>query len=129
MRAEKQWDTPAGLLAVVSVVDNSYKMKNYDSHRCGYVRVLPGHPAYLKNHHDPLFASISVHGGLSFSGDFILNNLPEKVWWLGFDCLHAGDGIIEPQPEFSFFNAGIPRSLSFVEAECNSLALQLQALK
>lgn len=68
-------------------------------HWCGYVGVPEGHPLFGQGDSDGLFA---VHGGITFAGacqedkehgvcHAPLPGRPEKVWWLGFDCAHAGD--------------------------------------
>ena len=58
-------------------------------HLCGYVGVQEGHPAFNK-HYDDL-PDFEVHGGLTFAGTKIL--IFENMWWIGFDCAHAGDYI------------------------------------
>jgi hypothetical protein len=89
-------------------------------HRCGYVRVDPGHPWHSKDYNacllgdactvaaqqeaDPdgyyshyehsLDSAVSVHGGVTFASTF--DDDPDG-WWLGFDCAHAGDA---PSPEY-----------------------------
>ena len=72
-------------------------MRNAGGALCGYVGVLPGHPAHGKGY-DSIDADISVHGGLTFSGachpdvdesagvcHVAAPGAPEP-WWLGFDC-------------------------------------------
>lgn len=87
---------------------------------CGYVGVLPDHPAYGLNYDHwrygedgeqaeltPVEAAINAleaHGGLTFAhgcghGDDPSTGIchvpapgqPDHVWWFGFDCAHAGD--------------------------------------
>lgn len=66
---------------------------------CGYVGVAPGHPFYDEEYDEP---DVSVHGGLTYGsrcdgeeGEGICHvPLPgeaAEVFWLGFDCGHAGD--------------------------------------
>lgn len=77
---------------------------------CGYVGVPPGHPYHGKDYDD---VDVDVHGGLTYARecmdlaevkkyrpeethDSIICHVPEEdepeeLWWLGFDCSHAGD--------------------------------------
>lgn len=52
---------------------------------------------------------------------------PDPVWWLGFDCAHSGD----LSPSYShlrrFGSDETYKPISFVEAECRSLARQIAA--
>lgn len=89
----------------------------------------------------PALANVSVHGGLTYSapcGGHICHT-PEpgepEVWWFGFDCAHAWD--LVPGMEATKRSVGITRratddvyrTLSYVEAECASLARQLKAME
>lgn len=69
---------------------------------------------------------IDVHGGLTFSGK--LKNQDESLWWFGFDCGHYCDGIIEPLFEFEIESNQEVRSFEYVEAECESMAMQIANL-
>lgn len=52
---------------------------------------------------------------------------PERVWWFGFDCSHAGD--VAPGYERSYSDHGdVYRDIEYVKAEVRSLAKQLAAL-
>ena len=100
--------------------------------------VPEGHPAFGEDY-DGL--NCDVHGGLTFAGECSdyhgehgichvpEQGRPERVWWLGFDCMHAGD--ISPEhaalgiPVMG--SMGIYRTLAYVRAECGSLAQQLGA--
>lgn len=69
---------------------------------CGYVGVKAGHPAFERPKSE-LF--LSVHGGVSYAafcdedepfGALGICHSPapgdtDRVWWIGFDCGHAGD--------------------------------------
>lgn len=62
---------------------------------CGYVAVPPGHQWHGKHYDD---VDAHAHGGLTYAGgcDGRICHAPEPgepdaVWWLGFDCAHAGD--------------------------------------
>ena len=58
-------------------------------YRCGYVRLPEGHPWHGKSFH---YIDVVVHGGLTFS-EMIDNShsILENGYWIGFDCMHAGD--------------------------------------
>lgn len=117
---------------------------------CGYVGVAETHPLYGKSYDD--IDSIDVHGGLTFAapctedGHICHSPLPGEsntVWWLGFDCAHAGDVM----PKMAEALAGVAvrayadlerldlgpklvsrdsyKDIAYVTAEVNSLAEQL----
>ena len=109
---------------------------------CGYVGVPSGHPSYGKAYAD---VPVGVHGGLTFSGpcqgDICHTpqpGMPDDVYWLGFDCSHAGD--LDPamhayekryMPEIMPLPPGfeeIYRNLEWVRNEVESLAVQLAGL-
>lgn len=107
---------------------------------CGYVGVAEGHPAF-KRDYDEVYslADIEVHGGLTYadmcqpSDDESrgICHLPDPgerdhVWWLGFDCAHAGD--VCPKYD-SKFDGDVYRSISYVKGHCGHLAHQLKAME
>lgn len=124
-------------------------------HLCGYVGVPKGHPAYAQDY-DDLELETGVHGGLTFAADYAggLDNQLDGLWWLGFDCAHAGDycpgsaalvregylkrGLIaEWQEHERVLGLGANtdwgtkveyRNIFWVKAECESLAKQLWSL-
>lgn len=64
-------------------------------HWCGYVGVPSNHAAYGKGYND---VEVDVHGGLTYANQCSGRichvpspGMPDDVWWLGFDCAHAGD--------------------------------------
>ena len=70
-----------------------------------------------------------VHGGLTYSGGAGKYPVPgEDLWWFGFDCGHAGDGVIDEEPHWPRHTNDPVRSLEYVVAECESLAKQLKEL-
>lgn len=128
---------------------------------CGYVAVTEGHPFFGVGYsecvegcgndewcyeHSP-DGRVEVHGGLTYAsfcressegeGHGICHvpfeGRPERVWWLGFDCNHAGD--LAPYSA-ALAERGNPRPIAgdeyrdvaYVEAECASLARQLAAV-
>jgi len=102
---------------------------------CGYVGVSEGHPCYEKHYNSvPYF---DVHGGLTFSGfcHGHICHIPgpgesDKVWWLGFDCVHFRD--MSPAYsailEHAILADGAYRDIGYVKAEIASLARQLVEL-
>ncbi len=116
---------------------------------CGYVGVPPGHPAHGKDH--GCLEDVGSHWGLTYSGACSGNvcHVPEPgesddVWWLGFDCAHAGDycpGLearlgmrpgrrgpepyVEPGPGTAFWDADRYRDVDYVRACVNDLAVSL----
>lgn len=58
-------------------------------HRCGYVRVPPGHPLHGKFYDSP---DLDVHGGLTFAEiEPCTEHEDGQGYWFGFDCAHSGD--------------------------------------
>jgi len=115
---------------------------------CGYVGVPKTHPMYGETDHDDL----SVHGGITFSSTCDKGALdeahgichlpdpgePDDVWWLGFDCAHAGDvtaiSEIYMEKELrsmsdSLRGYGTYRNVEYVKAECARLAQQLHKME
>lgn len=109
---------------------------------CGYVGVPNGHQLYGL-HYDAAYdkANISVHGGLTYSdrcnpqggGKGICHAVSEgesdDVWWLGFDCAHAGDlcpSYANKLPDSNFLGEAY-RDVAYVESEVRSLAKQIAA--
>lgn len=103
-------------------------------HWCGYVGVGPEHPWHGKRGSE---VEAKAHGGLTFaSGCQSAEKLgehrvchtpeagePEHLWWVGFDCAHAGDF----RPVMSCFERRrfeTYKTLSFVQGQCASLARQ-----
>lgn len=130
-----EWRTAAGLpgLAVRGPYGNW----------CGYAAVAPGHPA-----HGAAFGKLDInaHGGLTY-GQACQGEIchvptpgePDDVWWLGFDCGHAGDVMpgmnalmratgCTASLEFMGEPHAHYRTLEYVRAEVEDLAAQLVAL-
>lgn len=123
---------------------------------CGYVGVPPGHSLHGVDYgacpqaddcperdrycnHSPE-SVLSVHGGITFSDfcdpseadDAICHTpapgRPDKVFWFGFDCAHAGDlcpGSFNFTTD-SFRTADTYRDLTYVRNEVQALAVQLE---
>jgi hypothetical protein len=111
---------------------------------CGYVAVPPGHPAHQKGYDH---VDVRVHGGLTYAdkcqGDVC--HVPRKgesddVWWLGFDCAHAGDIVPGLEVTRAMYSTRMPRlnltgpwqetykTLEYVKKQTQSLARQLAAM-
>lgn len=91
---------------------------------CGYVGTKEDHAAYQKDYdsvHEEY--NISVHGGLSYSGTH--KDESKDIWWIGFDCAHAGDLI----PEFNFHGGDIYRNIEYVKSEIASLCTALKTAR
>jgi hypothetical protein len=104
--------------------------------RCGYVRLLPGHPWFGKGYYD---FEAHVHGGLTFAayGEACPTHGDKDEYWIGFDCNHAWDA---PDPELPGYDA-LPRGLircmsgpdcqirthEYVKRECERLCEQAAA--
>lgn len=122
-----EWKTAAGLPALI--------IRNRMGALCGYVAVLPGHPAHGKGYSE-IDGDIDVHGGLTYAEGCSGNichvpapGEPDDVWWLGFDCGHAFD--YTPALDTQKLGPGdyrrdeTYRDIAYVKAECESLARQL----
>lgn len=110
--------------------------RNYAGSLCGYVGVAAGHPYYKEYYGEAnVEEKISVHGGLTYSGfcqdekDGICHipekGEPDKVWWFGFDCAHAGDlspRIPTMMPHETY------KDVAYVKKEVGNLAKQLKGI-
>lgn len=107
---------------------------------CGYVALPPGHPAHGVDY-ESIYGidgldDLSVHGGLTYAKGCVAAichvpkpGEPDDIWWLGFDCGHAGD----LTPGLLRFRAALSdwehyRDLAYVKRETESLAEQLAAV-
>lgn len=120
---------------------------------CGYVGVGPSHPAHGQGIYE---IDVSVHGGVTYAEPCQEDaketgvchvpapGEPEHLWWIGFDCAHAGDRV----PSFGHRAAGYDvltqltdglmgtmtgsgeeyRDQAYVKAEVEKLAGQLKEL-
>ena len=105
---------------------------NRMGHRCGYVRVLPGHPWFGKR---TTAIEAFAHGDwpLNFAraGRACPTHGADAEWWVGFDCAHFSDAPDLSLPvDLRVLPAGrgaVVRSQAYVEAECRSLCEQAAA--
>jgi hypothetical protein len=107
---------------------------------CGYVAVPPGHPWHgVDFERDSREDGPTVHGGVTYADRCTgpvchvpAPGEPDDVWWIGFDCAHAGDispalnkhhdmrwGVLAIGEEY--------RTVEYVRAECTRLAEQASA--
>jgi hypothetical protein len=84
-RVEREWEHSGLKCAVVQAREGQ--------HRCGYVRVPPGHALHGKDYGTP---DVDVHGGLTFAEAEPCAHEDGVGWWFGFDCAHAGDATFDP---------------------------------
>jgi hypothetical protein len=120
-------------------------VRNHAGALCGYVGLPPAHPLHGAWNADA--PDIQVHGGLTFAdwGDEDASTAhavchvpepgrPDDVWWLGFDCMHAGDA--SPATDRALARLTPPirlrdqtyRTFGYVRAEVEHLARQLHAV-
>lgn len=103
-------------------------LRNGSGALCGYVGVDETHPDFGKHYNDLPF---SVHGGLTYS-DLCSGHIchvpkpgmPDRVWWLGFDCNHYDD--FAPGSPIWARMSGVYRDIAYVTQETKSLAEQLR---
>jgi hypothetical protein len=90
-------------------------------HLSGYV----GLPKGKKNHgKDPDDIRVSIHGGPTYARDHLPGCEPAgDIWWVGFDCAHAGD-ICMDIPAINGFGASY-KDMKYVIEQTNKLAEQL----
>ena len=123
-----QWTSPTGFVCLA--------LRTSLGAWCGYVGVPPAHPWHGHQGDDDAGGSAVVHGGLTFAVDcrpvhseghpmdrichVAEDGQPDHLFWLGFDCAHAGD--LTPgggrYPRESY------RDAPYVKAQCEELAAQ-----
>lgn len=105
-------------------------VRNHAGALCGYVGVPKSHKYFGKSY-DKVQPEVSgcVHGGLTFSdkctGHICHTDkeaLHKEVWWLGFDCSHAGD--LTPN-QFPSFDDDVYRDMEYVIENVERLAKEL----
>lgn len=94
---------------------------NTMGYRCGYVKVVEGHPWYGGGYD----IDADVHGGVTFTEhDVPCGKGEDSGYWVGFDCAHYLDA---PDPELteapipSVLQHGQIRTQEYVRNECISL--------
>lgn len=125
-------EQPEDVLAVGQHAGHEFMIiHNGSGYRCGYVKVLPGHPWHGKPYGD---IEASAHGGLTFSeADKPCHaGGADDGWWVGFDCAHAWDApdpslpLRRPRGEYEDhpIGRGDVRTQEYVLAECRDLCEQ-----
>lgn len=117
-------------------------VRNRSGAWCGYVGVPEGHPWHGRHWgDDATFYELDVHGGVTFTaacaGDPDGHSIchltepgdPDPLWWVGFDCNHAGDNAPAYATDELLAEYGSYKPLSYVKAECASLVDQAKAAK
>lgn len=116
----------------------AWRMGDHLGHLNGYVAVPKGHRVWGLNYDADELSTIDVHGGLTFCARGV-----DDSWVFGFDCAHWRD--VQPGTEallrklqpghLSDRSLVMPgdfgpsyKTIDFVRAECESLALQLAQL-
>lgn len=108
------------------------KFEDIDNRKVDKVGIIPLLIAALNDsEYVPLDVYFNVHWSLTFAGD----NHPvedSELWWLGFDCGHAEDGIDTKKVEEIWGEEINPlyfdwevRSLEYVQQECKNLVDQI----
>jgi len=68
-----------------------YTIGRKSGYGCGYVGVPTEHPWYGKDY-DQIDAD--VHGGLTWSADYVGGDPKDGYWWIGFDTAHSEDNMV-----------------------------------
>jgi hypothetical protein len=111
-KIEREW-IHAGLRCAVTQAREA-------EHRCGYVRVPPGHPLYGKSYDDDDF-SVNAHGGVNFSEkEPCTEHEDGQGWWFGFDCGHCFDGKFDPKIDPALLSPQA-REIRAIYERCNLL--------
>jgi hypothetical protein len=91
-KIEREWEYEGLKCAVVQ--------NREASNRCGYVRVPEGHPAWGRPYSEvdqELLPGDVPHGGLTYGNYEDCEEEDGQGYWLGFDCAHAGDLMVDPE--------------------------------
>lgn len=94
--------------------------RNFAGGLCGYVGINKNHP-YFGLDYRYVELNVSCHGGITFSSHMDA----QDIWWIGFDCVHAGDKV--PLKILSVIGENY-RNIDYVKKEIKSVALQLKEL-
>ena len=89
------------LLGKGKYLDYNYYILNLGTHPTAYVEIPKNHKYYLKDYDE---IDIDVHGGLTYSENYLFISKNEKItncWFIGWDYAHLGDytGYEENYPE------------------------------
>ena len=132
---KKQWqDAETGLPCLI--------VRGPSGALCGYVGVDSQHPYYNLEYNElPDDNDIEVHGGLSYSEFCQPSPIPskgvchlvedgedDKIWWLGFDCIHSGDYGPKMDKDHGPDGWRVYRNFAYVTNEVEQLAKLLKAV-
>jgi hypothetical protein len=88
-------------------------------HWCGYVGIPPGHPHFGKDYDDIDDTVLEVHGGVTYADSCrgAVCHIPklgeeENLFWIGFDCAHAGDLVPGMNMNLSEIHKLMPETLT-----------------
>jgi hypothetical protein len=95
---------------------------------CGYVGVPENHPAFGKEAEAvPCRGRVNLNYA-SLCAGYICHvpkaGMPDKVWWLGFDCAHWGDIV----PVLGPGGYGTYKDIGYVKRETQKLAKRLKRM-
>lgn len=149
---EKDWTTKAGLRAVVIMGRMGHRCgyvgvpqgnplygveynqttpvltmdMNRSTEKMSPIQVLCGAFKSADELRSPEYV-FEVHGGLTYSGTSPKYPVESDLHWFGYDCGHAGDAPAPGSRMSAFaFEGDVHRTLEYCEAECESLAEQIQ---
>ena len=57
----------------------------------GYVEIPFEHKFYGKDYTGEIEDTLSVHGGITYAGNYLNFEFDNVGWWVGFDTIHSGD--------------------------------------
>ena len=124
-RQESNKDCPALLSYLKKLIDNNEEV--------GKRGVIPLF-CYTEGEAKPNVV-FNVHGGLTYSGEDPKYPVESSdIWWFGYDCGHAGDGIdlsvlkLEVRKIYAGMD-GVVRRLDYCVEECENLAKQFKEVE
>lgn len=138
--ARGEWDNEPDRVDFVHAGFSCFILRNHLGSWCGYVGVPSSHPYYEKDYDD---CDVDVHGGLTYAakcGSVVCHipekDMPDDVWWLGFDTGHYMDlspsieGLRSKYPHDlgGYISDEIYRNVEYVTNETKQLAEQLEKL-
>ena len=103
-----------------SVID-----REIDIDKIGAINMLCANTGGIEDQLLDMVLAVDVHGGLTYSGKSKPTHDPDGLWWIGFDCAHAGD--LSPGYPNNFGDETY-KNIDYVEGECCNLAKQLAAI-
>lgn len=150
---KRDWLTMAGLRAVILFVNNSHHCgyvavpkghilygKDYDD-VIPELQLLMSETRNLPIKNSPINVFLAsgcaevqqlqmrmafrVHGGVTYARGELAETNDSDLWWIGFDCAHAGD---KTKHSPSRYRDNVFRDIDYVATECESLANQISTL-